>query len=360
MLTITYPNQMHTNIFKISSMPELQMTLGCIDKLPILEDFPKTKRTIIATIISELGMNILKYAGHGEVRIYSKVSNSESYIDIVAKDHGPGIADVALALQDHFSTGGTLGLGLSGVKRMADRFNINSDQFNGTVIVARKYLKQSSLQKYSETISNTMDGHQPTELKDLNYNVSSFFKPFGHNIKGGDATLAVKHNNGFLLAIIDVLGHGEQASLLASNIVEYISNNLTTNLVNLMHDLHTTFRCSRGAAINLVYIDLKRQSCHSISVGNTNTAIIGNKQWKSLSYNGIVGHRIPSTLAEQTTTFIPGDLILLWTDGLPTRQTLDMVDTIRYKTAEQITHQLITELAKPFDDSGCLVFKWMK
>ena len=350
---------MPANIYKISSMPELQMTLGCIAKLTILEDFSQAKRTIIATIISELGMNILKYAGHGEVRIYSKVSNSESYIDIVAKDHGPGIADVTLALQDHFSTGGTLGLGLSGVKRMADRFNINSDQFNGTVIVARKYLKRSSLQKHSESILNTMDEYQPSESKDLNYNVSSFFKPFEHNIRGGDATLVVKHNDGFLLAIIDVLGHGENAYSLASNIVEYISNNLTTNLVNLMHNLHTTFRYSRGAAINLAFIDLKRQSCRSIGVGNTNTAIIGNIQWKAFSYNGNVGHRIPSTLAEQTTTFIPGDLILLWTDGLP-RQTLDMAVKIRYKTAEQITQQLINELAKPFDDSGCLVFKWIK
>ena len=359
MLTITYPNQMDANIFKISSLPELQMTLGCIDKLPILEDLSKAKRTIITTIISELGMNILKYAGHGEVRIYSKVSSSESYIDIVAKDNGPGIPDVTLALQDHFSTGGTLGLGLSGVKRMADRFNINSDQFNGTVIVARKYLKQSSLHKYSKAILNTIDEHQPTESKDPNFNVSSSFKHFGHNIKGGDATLAVKHKDGFLLAIIDVLGHGEEAFSLASNIVEYISNNLTTNLVNLMHDLHATFKCSRGAAINLAYINLKRQSCHSIGVGNTNTAIIGNRNWKGFSYNGIVGDRIPSTLAEQTTTFIPGDLILFWTDGLPSRQTLDMINTIKYKTAEQITHQLIAKLAKPFDDSGCLVFKWL-
>jgi Stage II sporulation protein E (SpoIIE) len=189
--------------------------------------------------------------------------------------------------------------------------------------------------------------------------VSSSFKPFGYDIKGGDATLAVKHKDGFLLAIIDVLGHSLEASSLASNIVNYKSNNLTTNLINLMHDLHATFRCSRGAAINLTYIDLKRQSCHSIGVGNTKTAIIGNIKWKGFSYKGIVGHRIPSTLAEQTTTFIPGDLILLWTDGLPSRQTLDRVDTIKFKTAEQITHQLIAELAKPFDDSGCLVFKWM-
>jgi hypothetical protein len=63
LLTIIYPNQMDSNIFKISSLPELQMTLGCFDRLTILEDLSSAKRTIITTIISELGMNILKYAG---------------------------------------------------------------------------------------------------------------------------------------------------------------------------------------------------------------------------------------------------------------------------------------------------------
>jgi serine/threonine-protein kinase RsbT len=61
-------------------------------------------------------------------------------IEIEVSDHGPGIADVEGAMNDHFSSGGTLGLGLPGVKRMMDEFSLESSPGQGTRVTARKWI----------------------------------------------------------------------------------------------------------------------------------------------------------------------------------------------------------------------------
>ncbi len=93
--------------------------------------------TQIATCISELAMNIIKYAQYGEVYIHYQNNCS---IEIIAEDHGPGIANIEQAMQDHFSSKGTLGLGLPGVKRMVDEFEIQSKINHGTRIRVKKWI----------------------------------------------------------------------------------------------------------------------------------------------------------------------------------------------------------------------------
>ena len=94
----------------------------------------------IATATSELARNIIKYAaGLGEILIREATDDRGVGIEIVARDRGPGIADVEAAMEDHFSSSGTLGLGLPGVKRMMDEFSLESTPGEGTRVTARKW-----------------------------------------------------------------------------------------------------------------------------------------------------------------------------------------------------------------------------
>ncbi len=97
-------------------------------------------QVIVVIVISELANNIIQYAQAGEI-ILSAVQrdDGDSGIQVVARDEGPGIPDVEQALQDGFSTGGGLGLGLSGAKRMMDEFDIFSEAGRGTVVTTRKW-----------------------------------------------------------------------------------------------------------------------------------------------------------------------------------------------------------------------------
>ncbi len=77
----------------------------------------------IATATSELATNILKYAGRGWITL-RVLSSPRAGVEVIAEDRGPGIADLELAMADHVSSGGTLGLGLPGAKRLVDEFSV--------------------------------------------------------------------------------------------------------------------------------------------------------------------------------------------------------------------------------------------
>jgi len=101
--------------------------------------FAKTELALIATAISELARNILTYAGQGEIEIAVQEADGRRGLLIVARDRGPGIADIALALQDGYSTSRSLGIGLPGVRRLMDEFEVTSEPGSGTVVRAVKW-----------------------------------------------------------------------------------------------------------------------------------------------------------------------------------------------------------------------------
>ena len=102
--------------------------------------FDETPSRLIATAVSELVRNILKYAGSGEIRLRRVKEYSRRGIEIEVVDRGPGIADCEMAMRDHFSSSGTLGMGLPGVKRMMDEFSLESTPGEGTRVTARKWI----------------------------------------------------------------------------------------------------------------------------------------------------------------------------------------------------------------------------
>jgi len=102
--------------------------------------FTGSDLTIIATAISEVARNIVAYAHSGEVLLGLARENGRRGMIIVARDEGPGIPDIDLALQDGFSTGASLGLGLPGARRLMDEFEIESTIGRGTTVTMRKWI----------------------------------------------------------------------------------------------------------------------------------------------------------------------------------------------------------------------------
>jgi serine/threonine-protein kinase RsbT len=99
-----------------------------------------TDQTLLATAISEVARNITAYAGSGEVYL-SVVRDAlgSQGVRVVARDEGPGIADVERALQDGYTTGGGLGLGLPGARRLVDEFAIDTAPSRGTTVTLTKW-----------------------------------------------------------------------------------------------------------------------------------------------------------------------------------------------------------------------------
>jgi serine/threonine-protein kinase RsbT len=101
--------------------------------------FPEADRALIAAIVAELGRNILLYASPGEIGISVVEADRRIGLRIAARDTGPGIADIGRAMRDGYSSAGRLGIGLPGVRRLADDFEIASALGRGTAVIVRKW-----------------------------------------------------------------------------------------------------------------------------------------------------------------------------------------------------------------------------
>jgi serine/threonine-protein kinase RsbT len=100
--------------------------------------------TVVATAISEIARNIVEYAGRGEM-VFKLVEDGQGTgLLVEARDQGPGIPDVGLAMQDGYSTGRSLGLGLPGARRLMDEFDIDSLEGKGTTITMTKWVHRRS------------------------------------------------------------------------------------------------------------------------------------------------------------------------------------------------------------------------
>src|SRR5262245_13128711 len=105
--------------------------------------FNATDATLIATAISEVARNITTYAGSGEVEIITHPNEARAGIEVIARDHGPGIVDVEEAMRDGFSTAGGMGLGLPGARRLMDEFRVEAPVGCGTVVTMRKWVRRA-------------------------------------------------------------------------------------------------------------------------------------------------------------------------------------------------------------------------
>lgn len=94
--------------------------------------FSLVDQTKIVTAASEIGRNTVQYGGGGVARVAIILNGTRRGVRLEFSDQGPGIADIRQALQDGFTTGTGLGLGLSGAKRLCDEFDIQSEPGKGT------------------------------------------------------------------------------------------------------------------------------------------------------------------------------------------------------------------------------------
>jgi len=96
--------------------------------------------TLISTAISEVSRNILEHAGRGEILLRPRNQGARFGVSVVASDRGPGIPDVAQAMQFGYSTRRGLGVGLPGAKRLMDEFHLESEVGSGTTVTMTKWL----------------------------------------------------------------------------------------------------------------------------------------------------------------------------------------------------------------------------
>ena len=113
-----------------------------VRQIASLLGFRTIDQTRLATVASELARNIIKYAGRGRLiaQLAIRATDGREGLRLIFEDKGPGIPNIAAAMRDGFSTGGGLGKGLPGSKRLVDEFKIESEVGRGTRVEAVRWL----------------------------------------------------------------------------------------------------------------------------------------------------------------------------------------------------------------------------
>ncbi len=351
--------------YLVSNEADVSRMVVQVASLPMLCDATQIDRSLIITIVSELSSNIVKYAHRGAIRLCRREGYGSVDIDIFATDEGPGIADINRAMADHFSTGGSLGLGLPGVQRMADHLWMHSSASSGTQICARKRIVGKRLRsEIAQPPAAFATGMAPPpaaklgESAPLPWQTGIGLRPCPGFVVSGDRALCLPCEGGVLFGIVDVSGHGPRADVLAERLDTLFMTTGNADIARLMSGFSGTLTGTLGAAAGLVYVDSTDGSFAYLGVGNTRVAQLGSTKWRGVSRDGVLGTRNIRFLP-QTGRLRPDDLLLLWTDGIPEEGCVALAQSMFFCPAGYIADAIVDSLAKSYDDAACLVVRWL-
>ena len=126
--------------FEISSVRDVLEARTKARDLALWIGFSHVQAALISVVVSELARNIAQYANSGRITLAAVFRASRHGIVVIARDEGPGIPDLDLAVQEGYSTSGQLGMGLAGVRKGMSEFYITSKVGEGTTVIATKWL----------------------------------------------------------------------------------------------------------------------------------------------------------------------------------------------------------------------------
>ncbi|HKG20835.1 MAG TPA: SpoIIE family protein phosphatase [Blastocatellia bacterium] len=306
----------------------------------------------IDILISELGTNALKF-GRGTGQIFLGLLDERTDtegLEVIYTDKGAGIDDTSLAVEDGFTTSGSMGSGLGAISRMADEFYIYSlvesqtrrlslygRTTHGTVIVARKHA----------TPKGGLPSQEPTAWGALS-------RPPAKETHNGDAYLIRQDGGRLLVAVIDGLGHGEGASEASLAAVETINRNAEKSVEAIMRHTHEALRSTRGAVIGLASIDCSTRMIEYVGIGNTDFRVIGGgSTLKFISLNGTVGSRL-DRLKVFRGELPKVSLLTMSTDGISERWDLDQYPGLQGLHPQLACAAILRDYNRPNDDATIL------
>ena len=338
--------------FKVESTAALHGAIAMTRSLPFMSDLAVPDQVLICTVVSELGTNILKFAGKGTVSVARVMDGGHDAIQVVAQDHGPGIQDLELAMQDGYSTAETLGLGLPAVRRIMSTMKVETAAGRGTKVVATKWLDGVAVSSPS-----VYSGRAPVNEKRASIKIEHAQKVRqypGESVSGDVAVLRTV-DSGLLFGIIDASGHGPEAHRVAQRLSEGIGDE-GSNPEDLLRVLHRLATGTRGAAVGLAFLNCISHRLTYAGIGNVHIRVLGERSWRGVSRDGIVGERLPGIL-QQSVGVSAGDVIVVASDGVSESSRSAVLVRRSKMPAGEIAEKVILEAGKLTDDASCVVVK---
>lgn len=269
--------------------------------------FSEGKKENMLLVASELVSNNIKHAkGRGLIQVWQQPG---PVLDIVALDFGPGIADLALAEEDGYSTTNTLGKGLGAIRRLSDESYVYTQResagpvkkWSGTVFLARFF--SDSNNKISSA-KGAAGG----------FNIGLFSRPLSDSRYNGDRIYWHRYGNKLRWLHLDGLGHGEQAQAATANLAAHLAS--CDNPCSLLEAVDRQLSGSRGAVAVIGELDLVQNKIQLVGVGDMNAHHYDQEQLNNIAFApGILGreHRTPALFQAD---FGKKSLVVTTSDGI--------------------------------------------
>ncbi|UCH25383.1 MAG: SpoIIE family protein phosphatase [Trueperaceae bacterium] len=187
--------------------------------------------------------------------------------------------------------------------------------------------------------------------------IGFYGRPFRGERVSGDATVVARREGLAFVAMIDVLGHGQEASVLASHIKAFLDRDWGANVTDTMMRLHQDIKGSRGAAAGLAVVDERAGELRYCGVGNTVLRRVGTRPTRLISREGVIGQQMRSP-QQQNLNLGPSDVVLLYTDGVSDRFEVDQYPQLLYESAMSIARTVVQRFGKAHDDATCLALRY--
>jgi anti-sigma regulatory factor (Ser/Thr protein kinase) len=293
----------------------------------------------VALVATELATNLLKHAGgHGRMLLRG-LAEEGTGVELLSIDSGPGF-EVGPSLRDGLSTSGTRGGGLGAVQRTSDALDIWSAPGRGSILAARVLARA-----------------RPVETAGIRVTMGAICVPIAGEQVSGDRWAIQRMGGRLRVVVVDGLGHGRPAAIAARTAAEAFQAGCRSALKELLESVHQALRGTRGAAVAIAELDGYGGQLRFAGLGNVSATLIQEKRNGLASVNGTAG-------AEERHVRVfdyalaPGALLILHSDGLNTRWTLDGVPELRNKHPSLACGLLFRDHARPRDDATVLAIRY--
>ena len=306
--------------------------------------FSDTLAEKAALIATELGTNLVKHGGGGEMYLQlTRNTAGADRLEIVSVDKGPGIANAAQCLSDGYSTAGSFGTGLGAVRRLSDGFDLYSQPGQGTVV-----------------FSCLLSAPLSSVLRMKALEIGAITKPKKGEEVCGDHWNATEQGGQWQLLLADGLGHGPLASDAAMQAARLFGTTRTRTLPRLLEAIHARLRSTRGAAVAVADIDLGRQVVRFAGVGNIAGAVVSAAGTRNMvSLNGTAGVEMRK-ITQFNYPWSDDSLIVLHSDGLGSHWNIDEYPGLYQRHPTVIASVLYRDHDRGRDDVAVVVAKQVR
>ena len=326
--------------FMLDDRSYLSVLKRDVHRLAIQSGLPEKRIAEIDIVVAELGSNILKHGGGGEVLIML-TEHPVPAIEIIGIDNGPGITDLNRMMKDGISTTKTLGQGLGAMQRLSDYLQVYSVKGWGTIVLTRFFLKPQPVIPVKQVVE-----------------IRTILVPKPGEKVCGDGFYIGVDRTGIRLLVGDGLGHGPEANKAVNAAINSFRYCMLQELSEVIRQIHIDVKNTRGLVGTLASFNFKEQRWRVCGVGNIHTRMWTSTNAKTyLPYNGIIGHNLPRTINEQACEEGADQLLLLCSDGIRTRWDMNKYPGIFRYDMSILAAAIYKDHARKTDDMSVVIVK---